>query len=70
MSLLEQNTIKKKKVNKLLDIESELDEGENKKYRVEVIKVSVIYAIAAISGQLLGLYYLVSLKNYSEDKSI
>lgn len=42
MSLLEQDTIKKRRVNKLLDLELKLDTRENNKYKIEEIKASAI----------------------------
>ena len=45
------------------------DAGNNKKYKVKVIKNSVVYAKKA-KGHLLGLYYLVSWKSYLEEESI
>lgn len=68
MLLLEQDTIRKGQVNKLLELESKLDKGEDKEYGFEAIKDSVIYADATES-QLLGFYYLVSWKGYWKDKS-
>ena len=57
MSLLKQNTIRKKqvdeKVNKL-----EFEAGNSKEYKVEAIWNSVVYANKA-EDYLLGLYYLV-----------
>lgn len=44
MLLLEQNTTKKRQVNKLPEIEPELNIGKDKKYKVEAIKNSAIYA--------------------------
>lgn len=59
MLLLKQDTIKKRRVNKLLKLEPELDEREDKKYKIGVFKDSAIYTEAA-KNPLLGLYYLVS----------
>lgn len=47
-------------VIKLLGSKLELDIGENKEYKVEIIKNNTIYTIKAIRSQLLRLYYLVS----------
>lgn len=41
--LLEQNTTKKGRVNKLLKLEPKLDVREDKKCKVEVIKDSAVY---------------------------
>ena len=60
MSLLEQNTTRKERINKLfLKPEPEFDTGDNKKYKVEVIIDSAVYAKEA-EGYFSGLYYLVS----------
>lgn len=45
----------KKKVNKL---SIEIDEGNSKKYKIEVICDNKVYAKKAESCYLLGLYYL------------
>ena len=61
MSILEQNTIQKRQVNKLLKLESEqeLDVRDNKKYELDAICDGKIYAKENIS-QLSRLYYFVS----------
>lgn len=56
MSLLEQDIIKKEQV----EISIELDEGNSKKYKVQTICNSKIFAKESYSGHLLGLYYLLS----------
>ena len=48
--------------------EPEFDAGNNKKYEVEAIKDSAVYA-KETEGYLLGLYYLVSWKGYPEEES-
>ena len=69
MSLLEQNTMKKKRMNKLFpEPESKFDVGKNKEYKVEAIIDSTIFDKEA-KRHLPGLYYLVSLKSYPEEKS-
>ena len=69
VSLLEQNTTRKGRINKLfLELEPEFDAGDNKKYEVKAIIDSAVYAKEA-EGHLPGLYYLVSWKNYPEEKS-
>ena len=68
MSLLEQDTTTKKRINKLfLEPEPEFDAGNNKKYKVEAIKDSAIYAKEA-KKYLSGLYYQISWKDYPEIK--
>ena len=64
MSLLEQNTIKKEQIEKVL----ELDAGNNsEKYDMEAIWDSTIYANESESGYLPGLYYLVVWKGYCKE---
>lgn len=54
MPLLEQDIKRKESINKLLKLEPEFDVGNNKKYKLEIIKNSAVYAIKLI-GQLLRL---------------
>ena len=58
MSLLEQDTIKKKQIDENV---TELDVGDNdsKKYKVEAIWDNTVYARGSKSGQLPDLYNLV-----------
>ncbi len=70
MSLLEQDTTRKGRVDKALpesekDVEFEV--GDNKEYEVEAIVDSVVYGQQANSDQMPGLYYLVSWKGYPEE---
>lgn len=51
MSLLKQNNINNEKINKLLELEPEFVVGEDKKYKVEVIKNNAIYTNKIIGGQ-------------------
>ena len=68
--MLEQDTIKKGRMNELfLEPGPEFDVGNNKKDKVEAIIDSVIYAKEA-KEHLPGLYYLVSWKDNQEEKSI
>ena len=53
--LLEQDTIKKGQVETAI----ELDKGNSKKYEVEIICNSAVYA-RKLEGHLPGLYYLIS----------
>ena len=56
-------------MNKLfLEPELEFDADNNKKYKVEAIKDSTVYAKEA-EGHFPGLYYLVSWKCYPEKKN-
>ena len=69
MSLLKQDTTKKRRMNKLFpEPEPEFDAGNNKEYEIEAIIDSAVYAKEA-ERHLPGLYYLVSWKNYPEEKS-
>ena len=67
VSLLEQDTTRKGRVD---DENVELDAGdENGEYEVEAIQDSKVYARGSESGHLLGLYYLVSWKEYPEEEN-
>ena len=69
MSLLEQDTTKKRQMNKLFPKpEPEFDAGNNKKYEVKIIKDSVVYTKEA-KRNLPNLYYLVSWKDYLKEES-
>ena len=66
VSLMEQDITKKERV----DNETELDAGDNSgEYEVEAIWDSAVYAKESESGQLPGLYYLVSWKGYPEEEN-
>ena len=66
MSLLEQDIIKKGRVDKN---GTELDAGDSNsgEYEVEVIQDSAIYAKESESSHLPGLYYLILWKRYPEE---
>lgn len=49
MSLLEPDTTRCEQVNKLLQLEQELNIGEDVKYKVEAIKDSTIYNTKAVA---------------------
>ena len=66
MSLLEQNTTKKERVDKRV---TELEAGNSEEHMVEAIWDSTIYAIKLESGQLLGLYHLVKWKSYPKEEN-
>ncbi len=66
MSLLKQDTTRKRRVETAI----ELYEGNSEKYEVETMRDSEVYAKESDSGQLPGLYYLVSWKGYPEEKNI
>ena len=70
MSLLEQNTTKKGRVDKkTLQLEFE-DNGEGEEYEVEAICDNAVYAKESESGQLPGLYYLIFWKDFPEEENI
>ena len=58
VSLLEQNTTKKGRVNDML-LDSKFEAGDNKEYEVDGIWDSAVYSKESVTGQLSGLYYLV-----------
>ena len=68
VSLLEQDTIRKQRVDKWL-AELELEAGDSKEYKIEAIWDSAVYASKSESGQLPGLYYLVVWKGYPEEEN-
>lgn len=49
-----------------MELESKPNIGDDKKYKVKVMKNSVIYINKVIRGQLLRLYDLISWKSYLE----
>ena len=69
MSLLGEDTTRKGWMNELFpELEPEFDVGDNKEYKLEAIKNSIVYAKEA-KGHLPGLYYLVSWKGYPKEES-
>ena len=66
VSLLEQNTTRKRRVDKTTQLDFKA--GDNEKYEVEGIRDSAVYARES-EGHLLGLYYLVSWKKYLEEEN-
>ena len=69
VSLLEQDTTRKGRVDE--NDAAELDAGEDDggEYEVEAIRDSAVYARESESGHLPGLYYLVSWKGYPEEEN-
>ena len=65
--LLEQDITKKGQVN---DMQLEFKAGDNKKYEIDDIWNSAVYAKESRTGQLLRLYYLVLWKGYLEEDNI
>ena len=48
----------------------EFEAGDDKKYKVEKIRDSAVYAMELEMGHLPGLYYLVDWKSYPEEENI
>ena len=69
MSLLEQDITRKGRVDKKTSQLEFEDDGEGKKYEVEAIRKSAVYTKESESGQLSGLYYLISWKGFSEEEN-
>ena len=70
MSLLEQDTTRKKRLDEEVK-QMKFDAGDNEsgEYKVEAIWDSAVYVRESESGHLLGFYYLVSWKGYPEEKN-
>ena len=69
MSLLEQDTTKKRRINENNATKLDPDNNEGSEYEVEAICDSAVYARKSKSDHFLGLYYLVSWKGYLEEKN-
>ena len=69
MSLLEQNTTKKGRVDEKAT-ELDFDDGDDEEYEVDVIPDSAVYAKESEPGHLPGLYYWVSWKGYPKEENI
>ena len=70
VSLLEQDTKRKKWVDiKIAEPLKFKTSSNNEEYKVESICNSAIHAKELEAGQLSGLYYLVSRKNYPKDEN-
>ena len=65
-SLIEQDITKKERMNEFSPLKFEL--GDKKKYEVEVIRDSVVYA-KKVDEHLSGLYYLIAWKGYPKEKN-
>ncbi len=71
MSLLEQDTSRKGRVDKALpepEKEVEFETGDNKEYEVEAIIDSAVYNQQA-NDQMPGLYYLILWKGYPKEEN-
>ena len=66
--LLEQDTTKRERVDKWV-MKLELEAGNSKEYKIEAIWDSAVYVSKLWSGQLPGLYYLVTCKEYPKEKN-
>ncbi len=69
MSLLEQDITKKGQVDETTSRLKFESDNNSEKYKVEAICDSKVYAKELDSGQLQGLYYLVSWKSYLEEEN-
>ena len=70
LSLLEQDTTRKGRVDEKTAEQLEFEAGgNNKEYEVESICNSAVYARELEAGHLLGLFYLLSWKDYPKDES-
>lgn len=67
MLLLEQDTTKKKRVNKKLEIE--LKASDDIDYEVKAIWDSAVYTKKLVMGYLPGLYYLRFWKGYHKKEN-
>ena len=69
MSLLKQDTTRKRWVNKKIP---ELDAGneDSEEYKMEAIWNNAVYVNKSESSYLPGLYYLVVWKGYPEEENI
>ena len=69
MSLLEQDTTRKRWVDKEIR-QVEFDTGnDSREYKVEAIWNSAVYTRESELGHLLGLYYLISWKRCLEEEN-
>ena len=69
MSLLEQDTTRKERVDEKTSQLDFQEDGKGEEYKVEAIRDSEIYARESESGQFPGLYYLISWKDFPEEEN-
>ncbi len=69
MSLLEQVTIRKGRVDKATSQLEFKNDSDGNEYKVEAICDSAVDVRGSNSGHLPGLYYLVSWKSYPEEEN-
>ncbi len=67
MSLLKQDIIRKRRVNKLPKLEK-FKARDNKEYEIKAIIDYLVYS-KETNGQMPGLYYFILWKSYPEEKS-
>ena len=67
MLVLKQNIIRKEQINVNT---MEFNINNNKKYKIEVIWNSILYAKELVSNNLLALFYLILWKKYLNKKNI
>ena len=70
MSLLEQDTTRKGRVDDEYAAKPDASDDESEEYKVEAIWNSKVYAKKSESGHLPGFYYLVSWKGYLKEENI
>ncbi len=68
VSLLEQNTTKKRQVNNTLPESEKFEAGDNKEFEIEAIIYSTVNG-KKINNQIPNLYYLVLWKGYPKKKA-
>ena len=68
-SLLKQDTIGKKQVDKNNIRKLDINNNESSKYKIKAVWNSAVYAKKSESDYLPGLYYLVSWKSYLKKKT-
>ena len=66
MSLLEEDIIEKEQVKKVPKVNTN---DNSKEYKVKAIWNNIIYTKKLKSGQLAGLYYLITWKGYPKEKN-
>ena len=69
VSLLEQDTTTKGRVDESTATQLEFKAGDDEEYKVEEIRDSAVFAKESDAGHLPGLYYLVSWKGYPEEEN-
>ena len=68
MSLLEQDSTKKGRVDKKTS-QLEFEDNKGKEYEVGAIRDSTVYARKSESNHLPGLYYLISWKGFPKEEN-